>query len=113
MVTRETWKRRGSVEDSRNAKGQFISWHRISAVIFAGFTGRKVAVYGTCMINGRRDSRRYEFSGGTGKDLQRAIILAHRIVPRFRFVDVSAREFLSSPFKYGVEGYWTDREVSS
>jgi hypothetical protein len=54
---------------------------------------------------------RYEFSG-KGKDLYKAVIEAHRIVPK-GFVDVSAEEFLKHPEKYGSEGEWTDREIKS
>ena len=54
---------------------------------------------------------RYEFHG-KGRDLYRAVVKAHRIVPR-RFVDVRADKFLKHPEKYGQEGYWIDREVES
>lgn len=54
---------------------------------------------------------RYEFRG-KGKDLYKAVIEAHRIMPK-GFVDVSAEEFLKHPEKYGFEGEWIDREVES
>ena len=54
---------------------------------------------------------RYEFHG-KGKDLYRAVIEAHRIVPR-GYVDVSAEEFLKNPEKYGFEGEWIEKDVES
>jgi len=56
-------------------------------------------------------SRRYEFYG-KGKDLYKAIVKAHQLMPK-GFVDVSAREFLEHPERYGHEGSWIDREVES
>jgi len=56
-------------------------------------------------------SGRYEFSG-KGKDLYKAVVKAHRLVPK-GFVDVSAEKFLKHPEKYGSEGSWIDREVES
>jgi len=54
---------------------------------------------------------RYEFHG-TGRDLLRAIILALRVMPN-GYVDISAKEFLAHPYKYGTEGFWIDGEVVS
>jgi hypothetical protein len=54
---------------------------------------------------------RYEFSD-IGKDLQRAVFTANCIVPK-GYVDVSAEKFLSNREKYGYEGVWIDREISS
>ncbi len=54
-------------------------------------------------------SRRYEFSG-SGKDLYKAIVKAHDVVPR-GFVRVSAEKFLKHPERYGTVGDWVDREV--
>ena len=56
-------------------------------------------------------SGRYEFYG-TGRDLYKAMVLAHRYMPK-GFVDVSVEMFLSNPMKYGFEGKWLDREVVS
>ena len=56
-------------------------------------------------------SGRYEFSG-KGKDLYKAVVKAHSIVPK-GFVDVSAERFLKDPEKYGFEGLWIDREIES
>jgi hypothetical protein len=58
------------------------------------------------------ESGRYDFHG-QGRQLYRAIMLAHKYVPRKRFVDVSAEEFIKNPLKYGMEGRWIDREVDS
>jgi len=56
-------------------------------------------------------SGRYEFHG-KGRDLYKAVVKAHRIVPK-RFVDVEADKFLKNPEKYGFEGSWIDKEVES
>ncbi|MCW3976827.1 MAG: hypothetical protein NWE77_02720 [Candidatus Bathyarchaeota archaeon] len=56
-------------------------------------------------------SGRYEFHG-KGKDLYRAVVTAHRLVPK-GFVDVSAEEFLKDPYYYGFEGEWVEKEVRS
>lgn len=72
--------------------------------------GKTISLYGHAS-NGV--GRRYDFYGGSGKDLQRAVILAHRIVPKQRFVRISVKEFLDHPYRYGERGYWIDREVKS
>ena len=54
---------------------------------------------------------RYEFSG-KGRDLYKAVIQAHHIMPK-GFVDVSAEEFLKHPERYGFEGSWIDRDIES
>jgi len=56
-------------------------------------------------------SGRYEFHG-KGKDLYKAVILAHQYMPR-GFVHVSAKKFLENPEKYGYEGEWIEKEVES
>ena len=56
-------------------------------------------------------SGRYEFSG-SGKDLYKAIVEAHKTVPR-EFVKVSAEKFLENTEKYGSKGLWLDREIES
>jgi hypothetical protein len=109
----EYWKRYGRVTVTRNTKGQFVKWRpapkpRMSRMHF-GFYGKQVSVYGHCS-NGV--GQRYDFHG-TGRDLYKAIHLAHRIVPKRRFVRVSARDFLANPFQYGERGHWVDREVES
>jgi len=55
--------------------------------------------------------RRYEFSS-PGKDLYRAIVKAHRVIPK-GFIDVSAEEFLRHPELYDLEGEWIDRKIES
>ena len=42
-----------------------------------------------------------------------SLVLALRVVPKKRFVRVSAREFLANPYRYGERGFWIDREVES
>jgi len=56
-------------------------------------------------------SGRYEFTG-TGKDLYRAVKLAHHYMPR-GYVEVDARDFLENPEDYGVLGEWVDRDIES
>ncbi len=89
--------------------------HRGSGFTGTGFIGGKsVAIYGYASVDGGRRSRRFEFSGSR-RDLYRALRMAHRVVPsnRQRFVTVSARQFLRSPYRYGVEGVWVDKEIES
>ena len=54
-------------------------------------------------------SGRYEFYG-EGKDLYKAIVKAHKFVPK-GFVTVSADEFVKHPEEYGFEGEWIEKEV--
>jgi hypothetical protein len=105
----ENWKRYGTVTVSRNAKGQFVSWKRVSLISYIPSFGKEISIYGHAS-NGV--GRRYDFYGN-GEALRRAVTLAHRIVPKRRFVRVSAREFLTHPYRYGERGYWIDREVES
>jgi hypothetical protein len=122
MVKTENWKNRGKVIVQRDAKGRFVSWrkpkprhrrgHGFTGFGFIG--GKRVAIYGYASVDGGRRSRRFEFSG-SGRDLYRAIRVAHRVVPsnRQRSVTVSAREFLRAPYRYGVEGGWVEKEIES
>ena len=105
----ENWKRYGTVTVSRNAKGQFVSWQRVSAPSYMPFFGKQISMYGHAS-NGV--GRRYDFHG-SGRELCRAIALAHKIVPKRKFVKVSAREFLAHPYRYGERGNWIDRKVES
>ena len=125
----EVWAKRGKVRVSRDRRGRFVRWQRIKRALpqrvrleyplarprARGFfypPVKKVAVYGTCRTAKGVDTRRYEFSG-SGRYLQAAVILAHRLMPRIRFVNVSARRFLRHPSVYGRPGHWIDREVDS
>jgi predicted cupin superfamily sugar epimerase len=54
---------------------------------------------------------RYEFHG-TGKDLYKAVVKAHRIVPK-GFVTVSAEKFVEHPEEYGLVGEWIEKEIES
>jgi len=54
---------------------------------------------------------RYEFYG-VGKDLYKAVVLAHRYMP-LDFVTVPAEEFVERPERYGIKGEWIEREVES
>jgi hypothetical protein len=122
MVKTENWKNRGKVIVQRDEKGRFVRWRKPKLVHHRGrgFTGmgfmvgKRVAIYGYASVDGGRRSRRFEFSG-SGRDLYRAIRVAHHVVPsnRKRFVKVSAREFLRNPYRYGVEGVWVEKEIES
>ena len=112
---RENWRGYGRVSVSRDARGRFVSWKRMILKPFSYVSGEKrVAVYGYCVNEEMEQySARYEFSG-SGRELYEAIIQAHKLVPRNRFVEVSAREFLEDPFEYGTWGRWIDKpEVES
>ncbi len=56
-------------------------------------------------------SGRYEF-WGKGKDLYRAVVKAHKYVPK-RFVNVPAEKFAEHPEQYGYQGKWVEKEVES
>jgi hypothetical protein len=62
--------------------------------------------YKKAMLKGR-----YEFHG-RGRDLYKAVILAHQYMPK-GYIDVPAEKFLRSPETYGSEGEWIDFEVES
>jgi len=82
------------------------------------FIGKHVAVYryASTSRHPRPYSARFEFYG-SGRDLFRAVRLAYSgIVPRkeWAFVECSARDFLSNPYKYGERGIWVGKpEVES
>ena len=53
---------------------------------------------------------------GTGRDLGKAVyLLSDHLVPhpRKRFQVVSARDFLSNPYKYARPGHWVMIDVES
>ena len=89
VVKTENWKNRGKVIVQRDAKGRFVSWakptyHRESTFARIGYIGgKRVAIYGYASVDGGRRSRRFEFIG-SGKDLYRALRVAHRVVPSNR-----------------------------
>lgn len=58
-----------------------------------------------------QESGRYEFYG-SGKDLYRAVALAHRYMPR-GYVTVDAVDFVDDPGAYGVPGEWVWVEKDS
>ena len=105
----ENWKRYGRVVVTRNEKGQFVKWRRVSYPSYTSVFGKEISVYGHAS-NGF--GRRYDFSGN-GRDLCKAVALAYHIIPKQPFVRVSAREFLANPYKYGEKGHWIDRKVES
>ena len=55
---------------------------------------------------------RYELSGN-GSDLYKAVIEAHRYMPKEKVVEVSAEKFIKNPEKFGVRGSWIESEVAS
>lgn len=109
----ESWGKRGHVRVSRDSKGRFVSWKPIVKPYSHSFTKeygeKQVSIYGQAS-NGIGE--RYDFYG-SGRDLYRAIRFAHNFVPKARFVSVSAREFLSHPWRYGEWEFWVDREIES
>lgn len=115
-MTRKTerWSRYGNVSVSRDARGRFVSWKRVLHKITTGDFGEKaVSVYGSCMTDEGVSERRFDIYG-RGKELYEAVVQAHSLVPRERFVSVSAEDFLDDPFDYGTSGYWTEKpEVES
>jgi hypothetical protein len=63
----------------------------------------------------RTFSGRFELYG-TGRDLGEAVyMISDRLVPhpRKRFQVVSAKDFLTKPYKYARPGYWVTKEVES
>ena len=54
---------------------------------------------------------RYEFYG-KGKDLMRAVRLAHRYMPD-GYVEVDAVDFLENPEDFGTVGEWVWRDIES
>lgn len=54
---------------------------------------------------------RFEFSG-KGKDLYKAVIAAHNVVPQ-GYVKVDAEKFLEKPEDYSSEGVWIKKEIES
>jgi hypothetical protein len=102
----ERWGRYGKVSVSRDERGRFVSWKRVVSDFFSyGYGEKRVAVYGYCFTDKGSSSRRYEFHGN-GRELYQAVLQAHGLVPRKRFVTVSAEDFLDDPFEYGTGGYW-------
>jgi len=110
----ENWRRYGKVSVTRDRYGRFVKWKRVvTKPLSYGLGEKRVAVYGYCLTEEGGSSRRYEFYGN-GRELYQAVIQAHGLVPRRRFVTVSAEDFLDDPFEYGTWGYWIDRpEVES
>jgi hypothetical protein len=49
---------------------------------------------------------------GIGKDLYKAVITAHNVVPK-GYVTVDAEKFLGNPDNYSSEGVWIEKEVES
>lgn len=109
----ENWGKRGKVTVTRDAKGRFVSWKPMINTFSYGFSRKSVAVYGYCITEEGKSSRRYEFSGD-GRAIYQAVALAQHIVPKKRFVTINAEAFIDDPYVYGTEGYWIDRpEINS
>ena len=60
---------------------------------------------------GKKARGRFEFQG-KGRDLYKAIIQAHAIMPK-GYVTVEAKKFVDRPENYGSEGIWIDKEIES
>ena len=54
---------------------------------------------------------RYEFYG-RGRDLAKAVRLAHRYMPD-GYIEVDALDFLENPSEYGTIGQWVWRDIES
>jgi len=99
-VRTEIWKNVGIVRVERDERGKFIRWWKVTG---RESSGKMVAVYGYVWEDGRIVSKRYEFTG-SGRDLYWAVMLAHEMPPKGRFVTVSAREFVRHPWEYARLG---------
>lgn len=60
-------------------------------------------------LSGKIYRGRYEFHG-EGRDLYKAVVNAHQVMPRGH-ISVSARRFNANPERYGVKGRWVKYEV--
>lgn len=69
-------------------------------------------MYGTAYVNGRYETRRYEFFG-SGRSLYRAVREAVRHPPKTRFLRVRAEYFIANPYAFVSRGYWIGKEVES
>ena len=61
-------------------------------------------------LSAEREKGRYEFHSNNNKELYKAVVKAHEIMPK-GYVSVSAEKFNANPEKYGVQGEWIKREV--
>jgi hypothetical protein len=114
MPTRvEDWGKRGKFNVSRDARGRFVRWERFVEQVFQQFSGKAIAMYGVARTRDGTMSRRYEFYGGSGRDLYQAIAYAVNHPPKDRFVSVRTGDFLANPWKYSTRGYWVDKKVDS
>jgi len=59
-----------------------------------------------------KKTKRMKKVAGKGRDLYRAVVLAHKYVPK-DYVTVSAEKFIKHPESYGFLGEWVEREVES
>jgi riboflavin synthase alpha subunit len=80
----ERWERYGRVKVTRDKKGRFIHWEKLISVVSELMQGKAVAVYGTCRTKYGTKSRRYEFVGGTGRELYECIAWAIHHPPSAR-----------------------------
>ena len=115
MPTRvETWKDRGQFTVTRDDMGRFVRWERyVEVVTYSPRYEKAVAMYGYSRTIEGSASRRYEFYGGTGRDLYSCILYAVNHPPIGRFQSVSASDFLLNPRKYSTRGYWIEKHVES
>jgi hypothetical protein len=106
MPTRsEDWKGLGRVSVSRDGRGRFVHWERVTSL----FMEKAVTLYQTAITRQGRQEMRYEITG-SGRDVYRAIAIAMYLPPKRRFTVVEARDFLSNHGMYGdAEARWVAR----
>jgi hypothetical protein len=109
----EDWGRKGKISVSRDLMGRFVRWVRYVEPVHYQLSGKAVAMYGTARTRDGTMSRRYEFYGGSGRDIYHAIAWAVNHPPKDRFVSVRTGDFLANPWNYSTGGYWVDKKVDS
>jgi hypothetical protein len=109
----ETWKGKGEFSVTRDALGRFVRWEKVVVREYYPSYGKAVAMYGYSVTPEGRASRRFEFYGGSGRDLYQCIAYAVNHPPRGRFQCISVSEFLANPSDYSTRGYWIDKQVES
>ena len=114
MPTRnEKWRGKGDFTVTRDLRGRFVKWVRFIEPVTYSTYGKSIAMYGVARTSEGTMSRRIELTGGTGRDLYRAIAYLAKHPPIKRFENVLTIDFLANPSKYSTRGYWVDKKVES